>query len=121
MPARVRWWLAAAGMCDWYRVLARQMEPVVAPRDPRALLSAISVRMFERRGAVLHVHDARDRTALMRALYRIGAHPKAAWIFGDDRPTFAARVRGRRLLARMTPLERWNEVTTHLGELLIVL
>lgn len=122
LPERVLWWLAAEGMRDWYRVLARRLAPHLE-RDPKDLLSELSVRMFQRRGEVLGVRG-RDLALLMGALYRIDRAPKAAWIFrglGGPARTLGERARARLLLSRRRTFERWNEVATHLGELLIVL
>jgi hypothetical protein len=122
LPERVLWWLAAEGMRDWYRVLAKRLAPHVE-RDSKELLSEISVRMFARRGDVLGV-SGRSLALLMGALYRIERAPKAAWIFGSLGGTAsspAEHVRARMALAKLRPFDRWNEVATHLGELLIVL
>ena len=131
IPARVRWWLAAEGMRDWYRVVARGLEPALGG-DAKAVLSRGGARMFERRWSVLQgawphlreAHDARAAAIVMSGLYRMRRAPKAAWIF--DAMGGAARgaleeARALRLLAPMRPRARWEEVTTHLGELLIVL
>jgi hypothetical protein len=123
LPQRVLWWMAAEGMRDWYRVLAKRLAPHLGGRDAKELLSKLSVRMFERRGEVLGV-SGRPLALLMGALYRVERAPRAAWIFapvGGAARTAAEHVRARLLLARMRPFARWNEVATHLGELLIVL
>jgi hypothetical protein len=122
LPERVLWWLAAEGMRDWYRVLAKRMTPHLG-RDAKELLSELSVRMFHRRGEVLAV-GRRDLALLMGALYRVERAPKAAWIFagiGGPARGLREQARARVLLSRQTTFERWNEVATHLGELLIVL
>jgi hypothetical protein len=121
LPERALWWLAAAGMRDWYRVLAKRLAPHVT--DSKKLLSELSIRMFERRGDVLGVRG-RDLALLMGALYRIDHAPKAGWIFdgiGGPARGPAELVRARVLLSKRGTFERWNEVATHLGELLIVL
>jgi hypothetical protein len=135
LPARVRWWLAAEGMRDWYRVLGSRLRPHVD--DSRALLAAISVRMFERRYVALReahpearLPSPEDRhgvvVEVMRALYRIDRASTSAWIFSSDSNAtrisrVAERLRGHRLLASIDADARWREVTAHLGELLIVL
>lgn len=126
IPERALWWLAAAGMRDWYRVLAKRLATHVK-EDSRVLLSELSVRMFERRGEVLGqvpVQSGRDLALLMGALYRVDHSPKAAWIFEAlDGPARGPSelLRARVLLSKLSAFERWNEVATHLGELLIVL
>lgn len=132
IPARARWWLAAAGMRDWYRTLGRDLRPHLGDRA-RPLLAELSVRLFERRWDVLReAHPslpdrARDRRALaifMGALYRVEHAPRASWIFGGlGGPARGPVELGRAaLMLHALPAEaRWEEVTTHLGEMLIVL
>ncbi|HEY8075700.1 MAG TPA: hypothetical protein VIF62_16355 [Labilithrix sp.] len=134
LPARALWWLAAAGMRDWYRVLAKRLTPYLVPSS-RSALSELSVRMFERRwdaraeavrarGRRLPERSPRDVALLMSALYRVERAPKASWIFealGGPPRGIRERARARRLLGRLDAAERWNEVASHLGELLIVL
>jgi hypothetical protein len=132
IPARARWWLAAAGMRDWYRTLASGLKPHLGDRS-RALLADLSVRLFERRWDALRAarpslpDRARDRRALalaMGALYRVEGAPRAAWIFdglGGPARGPIERARAAMLLRSWSAAERWEEVTTHLGELLIVL
>jgi len=122
LPERALWWLAAEGMRDWYRVLAKRLGPHLR-EDSKKLLSELSVRMFVRRGEVLGVHG-RDLALLQGALYRVDHAPKARWIFealGGAASGTGERLRARMLLAKLRPFTRWNEVATHLGELLIVL
>ena len=136
LPDRALWWLAAAGMRDWYRVLAKHLAAPLAEagtKDARALLAELSRRMFTRRGEALQVANpklrglADDRRALgllMGALYRVDGTPKARWIFdglGGAARTPRERLDARLLLAKLGATARWHEVATHLGELLIVL
>jgi hypothetical protein len=61
---------------------------------------------------------------LMSALYRVPRASRAAWIFGAlGGPPRGAweSARARFLLGGLDARERWNEVATHLGELLVVL
>lgn len=129
LPERALWWLAAAGMRDWYRILGKKLEPHLP--GAKATLAELSIRMFERRREALPervraraVTEPRDLALLMGALYRIDGAPKAAWIFdglGGPAKGLRERLRARRLLARTSVRERWNEVAAHLGELLVVL
>jgi hypothetical protein len=133
LPERVLWWLAAAGMRDWYRVLAKRLtEPLreAGKEDARAIIATIGARMFERRWealcrkSTLPTSDARAMTLVMSALYDVDASSKAAWIFsamGGAPRSIGERVRARTLLSRVPVGLRWEEVATHLGELLIVL
>lgn len=132
LPARVRWWLAAAGMRDWYRTLGSELRPVLGERA-RPLLAELGARMFERRYDVLRAArpDLPDRARsprvvglVMGALYRAARAPRAAWIFagvGGPARGLVEQARAARLIAPWSAEARWEEVTTHLGELLIVL
>jgi hypothetical protein len=128
IPSRVRWWLAAEGMREWYRVLARGLEPHLGDRA-KPILSEIGAEMFARRWSVLREtrelpSDERAMPIAMGALYRIDSAPRAAWIFsamGGAARGPSERLRGLRMLLPMRASERWEEVTVHLGELLIVL
>lgn len=139
IPERGLWWLAAAGMRDWYRVLAKRLAAPLAAagtHDGRALLAELGRRMFERRWDALRdagtargglpdrARDPRAVALLMAGLYRLDGAPRARWILGGlgGAPRGAAElVRARLLLARLPVRARWHEVATHLGELLIVL
>ncbi|HUS65738.1 MAG TPA: hypothetical protein VMZ28_14405 [Kofleriaceae bacterium] len=85
IPARARWWMAAAGMRDWYAVVGSKLRPHLGD-DSRALLSRLSVRMFERRYAALReTHpglpgDERARALLMAGLYRLPLARRSGWI-----------------------------------------
>jgi hypothetical protein len=129
IPARVRWWLAAEGMRDWYRVVARGLEPSLGA-EAKPVLSRVGARMFARRWDVMtekwpHLREGdRTQALVMSALYRTQRNPKAAWIF--DAMGGAARdpiekARAMRLLLPLRSRDRWEEITVHLGELLIVL
>jgi hypothetical protein len=131
-PPWLRWRLAAAGMRDWYRTLGSQLRPELGERA-RPLLAQLSARMFRRRYDVLRAgrpalpapaHDARAMALVMAALYRVEGDARAAWIFagvGGPPRGLRERARARWLLAPLSSQQRWAEVTTHLGELLIVL
>jgi hypothetical protein len=146
LPERLLWWFAADGMRDWFRVLAKRLAPHLAaagtpPSDARVLLSTLAARTFERRWDALReargrgarralpdrLADPRAVALLMSGLYRIDASRgarKQGWIFdglGGPPASTAERVRARLLLSSLGARERWEEVATHLGELLVVL
>ena len=130
IPVRLRWWFAAEGMCDWYDVLARDLAPHLSGlQRSRRVLSEASVPMFARRHGMLRDEFALpgDRTSgglVLGALYRIASRPGAEWIFDAFAPaprTFAEHVRAERLARRIPLQRRWEELTCHLGELLIAL
>jgi hypothetical protein len=126
IPARFRWWFAAEGMCDWYRVLAEGLAPHLG--EPRTVLAAMSGRVLRRRRTILakafpHVENA-ELALLFGALYRVASQPDAAWIFDDvgrAPRSYREHLEAERLIAPLAPNARWEEVTTHLGELLIAL
>jgi hypothetical protein len=120
-------------MRDWYRVLDKQLTVPLREAgtpDARALIARLSVRMFHRRweqlsrGRELPHGDERALALVMSSLYRTSGTPKAAWIMGGlggGPRSLAERARGRMIMTKLSPRERWEEVATHLGELLIVL
>lgn len=124
-PPRVLWWLAAEGMRDWFALLARELPP------GKPAMRAIGARMFRRRYDVLAAtharlprrgEDPRAVALLMGGLYRVASDPDAEWIFDDlgGAPrTLLDHLRAERLMKDMPVSDRWSEVTTHLGELLI--
>lgn len=111
--------------------------------ETRALLARLAARMFERRWDALRAlprHRLRARALgalpkrepravalLMSALYRVDGSRsggRAAWIFdglGGAPQTAREKMRARVLLSSLDVRERWEEVATHLGELLVVL
>jgi hypothetical protein len=130
LPPRARWWLAAAGMRDWFAFLASRLRPHLGDRA-RPVLARLGARMFERRydaltGAWPHLppraSDPRAVALLFSALYRAyGA--RAGWIFGglSGPPRGVAEMaRAARIARPLAAEDRWREVTVHLGELLIV-
>jgi hypothetical protein len=132
LPARMRWWLTARGMCDWYRVVAKELGPHF-DGDGKAIVAELAAHALERRYRALRESHAflpdpeRDPRALaivMSALYRLDRTPRARWILdgvGGAARGFAERARGELYLKRIRPEDRWRETTVHLGEWLIVL
>lgn len=115
--------------------------------DARLLLATLAARTFERRWDALRAlprdgmraralgalpsleEEPRALPLLMSALYRVDSARdpralKSAWIWsalgGPPRST-SERLRARVLLSSLDVRERWVEVATHLGELLVVL
>jgi len=129
LPQRVLWWMAADGMKVWNRTLARELEPHL-PGRAKAILARANASMFVRRAALLRDRGrlrgeaARDPGILMAALYRIERTPRARWIvdqLGGPARGIGERLHAQQLLSAFSVRERWDEVATHLGELLIVL
>ena len=129
MPARLRWWLAASGLRDWYRLVARQLGER-AGVDGRAVMTELVAETWRRR-----YHDcARARwwwlpvdagdqeiARWSAALYRMRPGARGLWLWGDRAPAGGGWLRSRQLIRRADPEERWRELTVHLGEWLIVL
>jgi hypothetical protein len=147
-PERVLWWFAAEGMCEWYALLAEELAPHLAPhalggghgaergdgrQEARRFLSEISAPLFARRHALLEARfesvpvsgaTPGNTGQLMGALYRSASNADARWIAaacGGAPHTFAEHAAAERWLASISPRQRWEEVTCHLGELLIAL
>jgi hypothetical protein len=129
IPARLRWWFAAEGMCEWFRVLSSELAPHLGGDAASArVLARIAVPMLSRRYDVLratYTHLPADRIGLtMGGLYRVASNPSSRWIFdevGGAPATFADHLEAERLVAPLDATARWEEMTTHLGELLIAL
>lgn len=137
LPARVLHMLAAAGMRDWFSTLRSQLRPHLGQRT-QARLAELAAELFARRYDVLRTSlpelpprspdgiPPPELALLMAGLYRLH-HPgsrRGSWIFaavgGAPRGPISW-LRAERLLRPLTPEARWRELTTHLGELLIVL
>jgi len=132
IPARARWWLAAQGMRDWYRIIGRELRPHLGD-DARAVVIELAAHTFERRYAHLceqrpELPDKRDHpralALVMAALYRLEFEPRARWILdgvGGAPKNLRERFEAQRLVASMSGTDRWEEITVHLGEWLITL
>lgn len=133
IPTRLRWWFAAEGMCDWYDVLARDLAPHLGSLErARDVVAEASAPMFRRRHAILRQEfglvslddDPAAGALVFGALYRIASRPSSEWIFrslGAPPRTFRDHVRAERLVRPIPIDRRWEELTCHLGELLVAL
>jgi hypothetical protein len=131
LPARARWWLAAAGMRDWLAVLGSRLRPHLGEQS-RPVVAELAGEMFHRRHAALCAEHPRVAAGgrqmravalLTAALYRLPPGGRGGWILGavGGPPRGAAEwLRAARLLAPLDAEARWREVAAHLGELLIV-
>jgi len=132
IPSSARWWLAALGMRDFFRIIGKGLDPHL-DSPGHELLAQLGGEMMERLYAVLrsqHAHlpssddDARAIPIVMSALYATWSAPKSGRIFqalGGPARGLSEHARARRMLAPLSHEQRWEEVTAHLGELLIVL
>ena len=129
LPASARWWLAADAMHGWYAMLRRGLERPLGSREAaeREIAKAVG-RAYTRRWQVLRerfptLPDDVDAPArILGALSFTPMHPRSAWVFrGFGKPPSRKReqLRIERELRVMPIEERWREVTTHLGEVLI--
>lgn len=131
IPTRLRWWFAAEGMADWFSIIREELRPHGVDD---ATLAEVARPMFERRYGILSAaypslleanrsSPSPPRVGLtMGALYRVSSYPSARWIFeplGGAPATFREHVAAERAIAAIPLDARWNELTCHLGELLI--
>ncbi len=131
LPAPARWWLAADGMHAWYAMLRRGLEAPLGGREAaeREIAKAAG-KAYTRRWGLLRARfpalpdDVDAPARVLGALSFTSLRPKGAWVFralGKPplRKRDQLRVEGE---LRTIPIEeRWREVTTHLGEVLIEL
>lgn len=129
IPPLALWWLAADGMAWWFGVLRRGLTEPLGSRDAAELAIARAAgqayaRRFEiLRGAFPALPD--DPAKVFGALGFVAARPRSSWVFAEVPGRVPRTPRdGLAALASirsMPLLERWREVTTHLGEVLIQL
>src|SRR4051812_16435886 len=106
LPARVRWWFVAEGMCQWYRLLRDDLAPHLGGRaSAEAILARLAAPMLERRYDVLRARhpDLPDRAAspravglVMGALHRVASNVGETWVFaatGGAPVSFAEHAR----------------------------
>lgn len=109
LPAPVLWLLAADGMCTWLRWLRRGL-----PESPETIARWIEPAYVRRVQALGFTGGPK---LLVEGLYPVPKRP--TWLFG--RASALERIRAWRAVRPMSYRERWIEVATHLGEVLIVL
>ncbi len=134
VPVRLLWWLAADAMGTWYRLVRTGLAPHLGgPAQAESVLARLAAPVFRRHyRALARRHpglpdsdrDPRVVGLLIGALSRTASHPGAAWMFaqvGGAPQGWVDHFRAEQLMARLSLKERWEEVTTHLGEVLIAL
>ena len=132
LPAWFRWICAAEGIAFWMhlaeRGLARHLDDRARARELMARAARVA---FERRYSILR-QTLSDLPALEArpdalAIVMMGLYPGPIfrvldWILGALRARgLRARLEARRWLAPLDAQRRWEEVTVHLGELLVCL
>ena len=131
LPALVRWWLAADAMHAWYAMLRRGLEKPLASREhAERVIADAAGRAYARRWEILRDRfpslpsDTNAPARILGALSFTSMRPRGAWVFGAlGAPPLRKReqLRVERELRAMPIEDRWREVTTHLGEVLIEL
>lgn len=129
IPAAGLWWLAADGMRWWYGVLRRGLsEPLGSRGAAERLIARSAARAYARRFEIVRAAFPRlpdDPARVIGALSLTAVRPRSAWVLRDLRgtpPTAPADGIAAAWALRSMPVsERWKEVTTHLGEVLIQL
>lgn len=136
IPVALRFLLVSQGMRGWFRQLVSSLRPHLGEQT-KPVLSALAAQMFQRRYAALRaLHpdlpepEPRTIAEVMGGLYGLAGSgplqtvPRAAWILDalggpprSPREIFRALKWIRRLGAQAC----WEELTVHLGELLIVM
>lgn len=131
LPPLVLWTLAADGMHAWYAMLRKGLTPLLGSRERAeeeiAKAAAIGYRkrwdgLRERHPQLAHGDAAR----VLGALSMVARDPKRrAWPFRalEGQPPTRRRdhLAVEWTLREVPVIDRWHEVTTHLGEILIAL
>lgn len=119
-------------MCDWFAILGSKLRPHLEDRS-RVVLAEMARTTFTRRYQVVRrdhpalpdpERDPRAVALFVAGLYRLAATPRSRWILSalGGPPRGAGQWwRARQLAATLDVRQRWEEVTVHLGELLIVM
>lgn len=127
IPVALLWPQAAAGVHDWARGIAKELEPHLGERA-RPAVAELMAAVYRRRYDVLRGrHDwlpERDDDAvrdLFAALTLVSK--RNHWLFAalGGPPSAVGKARGAAWVLRFGMKERWVECATHLGELLITL
>jgi hypothetical protein len=119
-------------MRDFLRLVDKRLAAHLG-EETRRVSTEIAGRMLERRYDALrerfpsmpsHDRDPRAPGLVMSALYRMSARDRDAWIVsrvGGPPCTAREHLRAEWLVLPMRSRHRWEELTVHLGEWLIVL
>jgi hypothetical protein len=131
LPSGVLWLMAADAMSLYLRALVKALSADGRPRpESKRIVAELFARMGRRRYAVMraqypHLPAPSDAhvAAVLRGLYPTPGNRRTRWMYAAlGHPP--SRLRGiattARLTARLGPQARWDELSTHLGDLLIV-
>lgn len=127
LPVALLWPQAAAGVHDWARGIAKELEPPLGTRARPAVAELMGALYRRRYAALRRQHpwlpeqDDRAVRDLFAALTLMSR--RQHWLLDDlgGAPDIRGRARGAAWVLRLSMRERWVECATHLGELLIVL
>jgi hypothetical protein len=133
LPPQLLWWLTADGMRLWYRVLRWGLAPHLGGKEgAERVLARLAAPVFQRRYEILRQREGASLPEgepgavglIMGALYLSPLLRESDWILagaGGAPRGFLQNLRVQRLLAPFDARARWEEVATHLGEILIAL
>src|SRR5262245_61015931 len=132
LPVRLLWWLAADGMRQWYNALRKGLAGELGGiRAAERTLSRIAAPVFFRHYEMLRkkypqLPDPAQQpdapVALLAGLMRLAINWSSSFMISTgEHSAWKSYFRGRSLLKHIPVRERWEEITTHLGEILIVL
>ena len=132
IPPLVLWALAADGMDTVYGMFRRGLEkPLGSRARAEEEIARAAGLAYARRWSILRERFPQlpaDRDApgrILGALSMSARHPKSRWVFshveGAPPRSASEHLRAEWELRSMSPKDRWVEVSTHLGELLIQL
>lgn len=132
LPPRVLWWLSADGMRLWYRVLRWGLAPHLGgAARAEEVLARLVAPVFARRYRLLRegLAPALPRSPeaigpVMGALYLSPVIQESDWVLrevGGAPRGLRQSLWARRQLAPLGARARWEEVSAHLGEVLIAL
>ena len=132
LPTAALWLMAADGMALYLRLMARAVGDAVGcdRTQARQIVAEVMARMWRRRYAAMRdtfpmlppATDAEIVTT-MRGLYCAPGNRKTLWMYdalGGLPTDRRARLRSLRRTLALGPRACWNELATHLGDLLIV-
>lgn len=130
IPEPLLWAMAADGMFTFYAMLRRGLEKPLGSRErAREEIAKAAGLAYARRWTILRERfpglpsDEDAPARVLGALSMSARHPKGRWVFanvaGAPPRTAVEHLRVERELRVMSSKDRWVEVSTHLGEVLI--
>ncbi len=134
LPSSALWYLASDGLAQWYSWLGRGVaEALNDKEEARRLVARAATQAFERRYTHLRetfphlpdpVRDPRAIGLVIAGLYIARRCGRTQWMLtplGGPFRSLKDRWAAWRLISPLSHRQRWEEVTTHLGEVLIAL